>query len=363
MQPMRQMTATSMPLMSFPWLFQDILGKIAKSSPLQDEQADLVDMRDGTQIARKNVLSAPIKKTRINVGFSDEGGDVETAAGITHWGEILRLEFGQSAQPKNSGETQDTTRTAPDAGNEEPMSTSSSSFDSLATDIASNGFNSDALVHAAIMTRSNSDDQYHNAVTISWSGSSGQESQHGQKDVVMRNGSQPSLEKQSDARISDDSNSSSWTNAELPMTTHGMAELSPSKAQSQHEASPLASSMSGDRFQNGKLGANGHHSDPRGLTDVSNSLQKLNITLDAISAASTSANGSIGPKQEELVKQGEEKLTLQEGEEGLGIESRPINDESPVESDSDDESEEEEVVFAPKKTVHDTLADFDDSLL
>jgi len=364
MQPVRQMTPTSMPLISFPWLFQDVLGKIAKSNPFEDEQADLVDMRDGTQIARDNVLSAPIKKTRIKVAFNDERGDVETAAGITHWGEILRLEFSQSAQPHNSSEAQETTHTAGDAKKERRTSTSSSSFNSLAADIASNSFKSDALMHAAAMTKSNSDDQYRNAVTISRSNSSGQESQDGQKDVMMKNGSHPSFEKQNEARISDDSTSSSWTNAELPMTTHGMAELSPSKAQSQREASPLASSMSGGRFHNGKLGANGHHSDPRGLTDVSNSLQKLNITLDATSAASTSVNGPIGPKQEkDLVKKGEEKLTKREGREGLGIESPPINDESPVESNSDDKSEEEEVFFVPKKTVHDTLADFDDSLL
>jgi len=68
-----------MPLISFPWLFQKELGKIAKGDPGQSIKAQQGD-------AKRHVkkMAQPV-----NVGRGHD--DIETAEGVTHRGELLEL--------------------------------------------------------------------------------------------------------------------------------------------------------------------------------------------------------------------------------------------------------------------------------
>ncbi|PVI06539.1 RdRP-domain-containing protein [Periconia macrospinosa] len=78
-------TSDNMPLMSFPWLFVSELGKIATS---------------GSHDERHQRLAMPGMKasTRKHTGVDPEptmggGGSIETAEGVTHYGELLKLDF------------------------------------------------------------------------------------------------------------------------------------------------------------------------------------------------------------------------------------------------------------------------------
>ncbi|KAF2109232.1 RNA dependent RNA polymerase-domain-containing protein [Lophiotrema nucula] len=79
--PVRRMVADEMPLMSFPWLFVNDLGKIATGNKSNQLAAAV---RQGlAKKTKKHVDSVlePIKP------------DIETQQGITHWGELLELDF------------------------------------------------------------------------------------------------------------------------------------------------------------------------------------------------------------------------------------------------------------------------------
>ncbi|KAJ4362196.1 hypothetical protein N0V95_001544 [Ascochyta clinopodiicola] len=81
--PLRRMDAESMPLISFPWLFHSELGKLATGA----RTAPQLDITRG-QRSRKQRHS--------NVVESDfELGTVETDEGVTRFGEVLNLSFGE----------------------------------------------------------------------------------------------------------------------------------------------------------------------------------------------------------------------------------------------------------------------------
>jgi RNA-dependent RNA polymerase len=94
--PARLMDSEHMPLISFPWLFASELGKIATGGarPVESFQ---------TQVAlhhRKKKHSDIEKSTDISLGT------VETEAGVTHYGELLRLDFGVLSTPRSPGSLQ-----------------------------------------------------------------------------------------------------------------------------------------------------------------------------------------------------------------------------------------------------------------
>jgi RNA-dependent RNA polymerase len=82
--PARIMDPEHMPLISFPWLFPSELGKIATggarlAEPLQH---------------RTTLLHQKKKHVDVSKGADIEVGTVETVAGVTHYGELLSLDFG-----------------------------------------------------------------------------------------------------------------------------------------------------------------------------------------------------------------------------------------------------------------------------
>lgn len=89
-KPLRKMNTTEMPLMSFPWLFQDVLGRIAKNSEFVANGVS-VDNGGSAGNARENLHSTiHAKRARglVNLGA---GGGLETAQGTTHVGDVLQL--------------------------------------------------------------------------------------------------------------------------------------------------------------------------------------------------------------------------------------------------------------------------------
>jgi RNA-dependent RNA polymerase len=82
--PVRKMDPEHMPLMSFPWLFHRELGKIATNSRFAHQSAT-VHQGVGHKHMKKHadIALAP------ELGL----GDIETAEGITHYGELLKLDF------------------------------------------------------------------------------------------------------------------------------------------------------------------------------------------------------------------------------------------------------------------------------
>ena len=92
-KPLRRMVPADMPLMSFPWLFQDILGKIAKNT---EHQAYGTKFNDSSNHGTKHGTHEPVHALRHRghpgkVGFKD----LETAEGTAHAGDLLQL-FGDS---------------------------------------------------------------------------------------------------------------------------------------------------------------------------------------------------------------------------------------------------------------------------
>ncbi|KFZ15059.1 hypothetical protein V501_02915 [Pseudogymnoascus sp. VKM F-4519 (FW-2642)] len=82
--PKRKMEPKSMPLMSFPWIFQSVLGRIATGS----EPTTLEDV--GLSFITRNEAKA--KKPRLAMSDEDDHEDyIETADGVTHRGELLDL--------------------------------------------------------------------------------------------------------------------------------------------------------------------------------------------------------------------------------------------------------------------------------
>ena len=98
-KPLREMTPSTMPLMSFPWLFQDVLGKIAKENT--GKNGGTLSIR-GDFGAKASVQFEGIKApqpTRRRVGprTLDPGDYLKTSTGITRPGEMLEL-FGKSTE-------------------------------------------------------------------------------------------------------------------------------------------------------------------------------------------------------------------------------------------------------------------------
>lgn len=86
-EPVRKMKPESMPLISFPWLFHGILGKIANGA---------TDLWPGQEIGTKKSWQRESKRTqskkgRVDAESSDEEDIVQTAEGVTHRGEVLEL--------------------------------------------------------------------------------------------------------------------------------------------------------------------------------------------------------------------------------------------------------------------------------
>ena len=89
-KPRRKMTEDDMPLMTFPWLFQDILGKIAK-----DNEHDSANPNHQGPSSDGIVPEAPRSKSaERSCGFPIDmlgSNDLETAEGTAHAGDLLQL--------------------------------------------------------------------------------------------------------------------------------------------------------------------------------------------------------------------------------------------------------------------------------
>ena len=85
-QTMRQIKPASMPLMSFPWIFQDVLGKIAKvnTTPFSISSTS-------TESLTKHVVQTQFVKSapRKGQGVVD-APDLETAQGVIHQGDVFK---------------------------------------------------------------------------------------------------------------------------------------------------------------------------------------------------------------------------------------------------------------------------------
>jgi RNA-dependent RNA polymerase len=82
--PVRPMDPENMPLMSFPWLFPSELGKIATGSTAM-RQLEPIQTHQGHAHREKKPIPREVEAAV---------GTVETATGVTHYGELLNLEFG-----------------------------------------------------------------------------------------------------------------------------------------------------------------------------------------------------------------------------------------------------------------------------
>ena len=97
-QPVREMSPSTMPLMSFPWLFQDILGKIAKKSTGKNVDTLSIRGQIGTEASIHQVrIKAPQpKRGRVGPSTLESGDYLKTSNGTTRPGELLEL-FGRSS--------------------------------------------------------------------------------------------------------------------------------------------------------------------------------------------------------------------------------------------------------------------------
>ena len=89
----REMTPSAMPLMSFPWLFQDILGKIAKNNTLVTRDTCSLQRQIGPKASAQpeGVKASQPKRGRIGPGTLDSGDYLKTSKGTTRPGELLEL--------------------------------------------------------------------------------------------------------------------------------------------------------------------------------------------------------------------------------------------------------------------------------
>ncbi|KAL9127169.1 MAG: hypothetical protein Q9217_003902 [Psora testacea] len=100
-RPLHEMQPETMPLMSFPWLFQDVLGKIVNLNAFGPGQPDsAASLRPGINVARDSAPTMTTKRTRTDATTVDMVDDIKTAEGITHRGDLLELQFGD---PKEGG--------------------------------------------------------------------------------------------------------------------------------------------------------------------------------------------------------------------------------------------------------------------
>ncbi len=98
-RPLREMTTSTMPLMSFPWLFQDVLGKIAKSNTSGSLGTRSIQGEIDSEAAiRADRIKVPqSKRGRVGPSRLDSSDYLETSKGTTHPGELLEL-FGRSSE-------------------------------------------------------------------------------------------------------------------------------------------------------------------------------------------------------------------------------------------------------------------------
>lgn len=83
----RRMITKNMPLMSFPWLFYGILGKIANGE-LRQRTGEMVDT---TAVIQGEPKKTTPKRNRIGLGILDSDDTLLTAEGVVHRGEALEL--------------------------------------------------------------------------------------------------------------------------------------------------------------------------------------------------------------------------------------------------------------------------------
>ena len=83
--PLRQMKLTDVPLMSFPWIFHDVLGKIANSSisPPHIE-------RQAVYVTQLQVTDSVPKKRQSLASAVAVLPDLETAQGVIHQGDLFK---------------------------------------------------------------------------------------------------------------------------------------------------------------------------------------------------------------------------------------------------------------------------------
>ena len=136
---LREMTADTMPLMSFPWLFPDILGKIAKGNGQQAGETvhtrrkatQIAEMaRSGVVAAQSSAIPSGQRRTVMQPSLLDAADDIQTAGGVTHRGDLLQL-FETNAVDRGLSEaaTSSSSFSALE-GSQTPMSHSSSKGDS-----------------------------------------------------------------------------------------------------------------------------------------------------------------------------------------------------------------------------------------
>lgn len=98
-RPLREMTASTMPLMSFPWLFQDVLGKIAKSNTFEahgtsSKRGELVSE---AALPQDSIMAPQPRRCRNGPRILDADDYLQTSKGTTLPGEVLEL-FGESSE-------------------------------------------------------------------------------------------------------------------------------------------------------------------------------------------------------------------------------------------------------------------------
>ena len=102
--PLREMTPSTMPLMSFPWLFQNVLGKIAKSNTPKALGTISTQGVIGSEAAGLlGQMKAPqAKRGRVGPRILDSEDYLVTSKGTTHPGQMLELfgRSGESSEPK-----------------------------------------------------------------------------------------------------------------------------------------------------------------------------------------------------------------------------------------------------------------------
>ena len=107
-RPLRKMTPSTMPLISFPWLFQNVLGKIAKSNTPKALSTISAQGVIGSEAAgRLGQMKAPqSKRGRVGPHILDSEDYLVTSKGTTHPGQMLELfgKSGESSERKESTE-------------------------------------------------------------------------------------------------------------------------------------------------------------------------------------------------------------------------------------------------------------------
>ena len=138
-RPLREMTADTMPLMSFPWLFPDILGKIAKGDVQQAEEAfsarrkaaQVAEMaRSGLVAAQSSVIPRGQRRSVMAPSLLDAADDIETAGGVTHRGDMLQLFEANAVDQGLSEAATGSSSFSGLEGSQPPISRSSSKGDS-----------------------------------------------------------------------------------------------------------------------------------------------------------------------------------------------------------------------------------------